>query len=158
MPSPVSRRHALKLLAGLPMLPLAGTVSAQTLFAPPRVRFAGASFRGMPAPTLHDAAAMATTAVGSLLDVRLADDTILTYKLAYQPFFVTGDNVPNVKGGTILAGGYFDINNQPIVDKSVAGKERQFYSDCPDGSSLMTPRQSGGEGPQGQRGVRRRAV
>jgi secreted PhoX family phosphatase len=138
MPSPVSRRHALKLLAGLPMLPLAGTVSAQTLFAPPRVRFAGASFRGMPAPTLHDAAAMATTAVGSLLDVRLADDTILTYKLAYKPFFVTGDLVPDGSGGKVLAGGIRDIRNRPVIDRSVPGKPRPFFSDCPDGTSLLT--------------------
>jgi secreted PhoX family phosphatase len=38
----------------------------------------------------------------------------------------------------ILAGGYWDINNQPIVDKSVVGQERQFFSDCPDGTSLLS--------------------
>ena len=66
--------------------------------------------------------------------------------------------VPNTSGGTIVAGGYFDINNQPIIDRSVPGKERQFFSDCPDGTSLITTRQSDGEGHQGQRRVRRRAV
>jgi hypothetical protein len=62
-----------------------------------------------------------------------ADGSKQSYKLAYQPFFMTGDMVPDGKGGTILAGGYYDINNQPIIDRSVAGKERQFFSDCPDG-------------------------
>jgi hypothetical protein len=45
--------------------------------------------------------------------------------------------VPNTTGGTIVAGGYFDIDNQPIIDRSTPGKERQFFSDCPDGTSLI---------------------
>ncbi|MGS0759266.1 alkaline phosphatase, partial [Roseateles sp. GG27B] len=56
----------------------------------------------------------------------------------YAPFFLTGSQVPDGKGTTVLAGGYVDINNQPIVDKSVVGKERQFFSDCPDGTSLLS--------------------
>jgi hypothetical protein len=112
----------------------------------------------MAAPTLADPAAMAKTTVASTLTVQLSDGSSRAFKLAYQPFFITGDMVPNVKGGTILAGGYVDINNQPIVDKSVAGKERQFYSDCPDGSSLIRLDNPTVQGPQGQRGVRRRAI
>ncbi|OAJ59885.1 alkaline phosphatase [Paraburkholderia ginsengiterrae] len=143
-----SRRKALKLLAGAPMLPLGGLATASMLTAcggsddlatpaKPVANFVSAAFAGMAAPTLADPAAMAKTTVGSSLTVQLSDGSSRAFKLAYQPFFTTGDNVPNIKGGTILAGGYFDINNQPIVDKSVAGKERQFYSDCPDGSSLI---------------------
>src|SRR5258708_33010015 len=45
--------------------------------------------------------------------------------------------VPNAKGGTIRAGGYVDIDNKPIIDKSVPGKERQVFSDSPDGTSLL---------------------
>jgi hypothetical protein len=30
--------------------------------------------------------------------------------------------VPNGSGGTTLAGGYYDINNQPIVDKTDANR------------------------------------
>ena len=149
-PFDLSRRKALKLLAGAPMLPLGGLATASMLTAcggggdglaatpvKPVANFVSAAFSGMAAPTLADPAAMAKTTVGSTLSVQLSDGSSRTFKLAYQPFFVTGDMVPNIKGGTILAGGYFDINNQPIVDKSVAGKERQFYSDCPDGSSLI---------------------
>ncbi|MFM0095414.1 DUF839 domain-containing protein [Paraburkholderia nemoris] len=149
-PFDLSRRKALKLLAGAPMLPLGGLATASMLTAcggggdelvatpvKPVANFVSAAFGGMAAPTLADPAAMAKTTVGSTLSVQLSDGSSRTFKLAYQPFFVTGDVVPNIKGGTILAGGYFDINNQPIVDKSVAGKERQFYSDCPDGSSLI---------------------
>lgn len=46
--------------------------------------------------------------------------------------------MPDGKGGKTLAGGNYDIHNRPIMDRSVAGKERPFFSDCPDGSSLLT--------------------
>lgn len=144
----LSRRKALKILTGVPMLPLGGLATASILSAcgggddlatpvKPVANFVSAAFSAMAAPTLADPAAMAKTTVGSTLTVQLSDGSSRSFKLAYQPFFVTGDMVPNIKGGTILAGGYFDINNQPIIDKSVSGKERQFYSDCPDGSSLI---------------------
>ncbi|WP_454733905.1 MULTISPECIES: PhoX family protein [Cupriavidus] len=151
-----SRRKALKFLAGAPMLPLglgatallAGcgggddAVAAPAPAAPaapgtPAATFSTAEFTGMSAPALSNPAAMATTTVGSSLKVSFSDGSSQTYKLAYQPFFMTGDTVADVKGGQILAGGYFDINNQPIIDKSVAGKERQFFSDSPDGTSLL---------------------
>jgi hypothetical protein len=65
-----------------------------------------------------DAAAMATTTVGSTMTVNLSATTASrALKLAYQPFFITGDMVADGKGGTILAGGYYDINNKPIIDK-----------------------------------------
>lgn len=149
-PNP-SRRTLLKLLATSPMLPL-GSASAALLAgcggdddadtAPnpgtPTATFTTAEFIGMAAPTLAAPAAMATTTVGSQLKVSFSDGSSQTYKLAYQPFFITGDTVPDGKGGTVVAGGYFDIHNQPIVDRSVPGSERQFFSDCVDGSSLLT--------------------
>jgi uncharacterized protein len=91
----------------------------------------------MAAPTLADPAARAATTVGSNLNVMLRDGSKQSYKLAYQPFFITGDRVSDGKGGSILSGGYYDILNKPIIDRSVAGKERQFFSDCPDGTSLL---------------------
>ena len=137
----LSRRQAFKFLS-LPLLPLSGLSSIAALagcgsdaVAP---TFKSASFGGMAAPTLANPAAMATTSVGSMLNVALSDGSTVAYKLAYQPFFVTGDMVADGKGGTMLSGGYVDINNKPIMDKSVAGKERQFYSDGPDGTSLLS--------------------
>ncbi|MDX3905457.1 MAG: DUF839 domain-containing protein [Pigmentiphaga sp.] len=147
-----SRRQALKLLAGVPvMLPL-GTVATTSLLAacggdddtpvlPPSqepAKFVSASFTPTPAPTLDNPAAMATTTVDSTLTVTLSDGSTHAYELAYQPFFLTGDMVPDGNGGTILAGGYVDINNQPIIDRSIPGQERQFFSDSPDGTSLLT--------------------
>jgi len=149
-----SRRKALKFLAGAPMLPLglastsllaacgggddapAGNGSTPVTTPGATPTFASAEFTGMPAPSLSNPAAMATTTVGSSLKVTLSDGSSQTYKLAYQPFFMTGDLVPDGKGGQILAGGYFDINNNPIIDPSVSGN-RQFFSDSPDGTSLL---------------------
>ena len=155
-----SRRHALKLMSAAPMLPLGGVAfltacggggdGAQGFLpiapapappapapAPVPANFVSAEFTGMAAPTLATPDAMATTTVGSTLKVSFDNGSSTEYKLAYQPFFLTGDMVSDGKGGKILAGGYVDINNQPIVDASVAGKERQFFSDSPDGTSLL---------------------
>ncbi|MEN7529560.1 MULTISPECIES: PhoX family phosphatase [unclassified Cupriavidus] len=148
-----SRRKALKFLAGAPMLPLglastsllAGCGGGDDAPATPPVTtnppastatFTTAEFTGMPAPSLANAAEMATTTVGSSLKVNFSDGTSQNFKLAYQPFFMTGDKVSDGKGGTILAGGYFDINNQPIMDSST-GTAAQFFSDSPDGTSLL---------------------
>ncbi len=145
----LSRRKALKLLVGAPMLPLGGLATSSLLaacggndatapaVAQPVANYQSASFTGMAAPGLSDPAAMAKTSVGSMLNVQMSDGSRRAYRLAYQPFFTTGDEVPTTKGGRIIAGGYFDINNQPIIDASVPGKERQFFSDAPDGSSLI---------------------
>ena len=143
-----SRRTLLKLLGGAPLLPLgtltsgsflmghSGQAEAKTINT--GARYVSSYFSSMPAPTLSNPAAMATTTVGSAFNVKLNDGTTQTYQLAYRTFFTTGDVVNATNAGTILAGGYFDINNQPIIDRSVAGKERQVFSDCPDGSSLLT--------------------
>ena len=142
-----SRRTALKMISSAPMLPLGAFASSALLSACASTgsttasntasNFLACSFTSMAAPSLSNAAAMATTTVASALQVTLKDNTTQTYKLAYQPFFITGDMVPDGKGGTILSGGYVDINNQPIIDKSVSGKERQIFSDSPDGTSLL---------------------
>ena len=140
-----SRRRMLQLFAGAPMLPLASSLTAAGLLtacggsgdddAP---AFKSVTFSSMPAPSLDNPAAMATTTVGSVMTVNFADDSKVDYKLSYEPFFITGGQVPDGKGGTILAGGYVDINNQPITDRTVPGSERQFFSDSPDGTSLLT--------------------
>jgi uncharacterized protein len=138
-----SRRTALKLLASAPMLPLGRLTVASLLaggasgIASAAGQYVSSSFTSMPAPSLANAAAMATTSVGSSLQVQMHDGSSKGYALAYQPFFITGDSVPDGKGGRVLAGGYVDINNQPIIDRSVPGKERAIFSDAPDGTSLL---------------------
>ncbi|MBH2018827.1 MAG: DUF839 domain-containing protein [Burkholderiales bacterium] len=146
----LSRRRALQFFAGVPMLPLSSAFAGSFLLAgcggdddevaapaAPAATLSSVSFSSMPAPTLADAAAMATTTVGSVMSVSFSDSSKVDFKLAYQPFFVTGDMVSDGNGGKILAGGYVDIHNQPIMDATVSGKERQFFSDAPDGTSLL---------------------
>ncbi len=146
-----SRRQALKFLSAAPMLPLGGVAfltacgggnddpaPAPAPAPTPKPNYVSATFTGMAAPALSDSAAMATTSVGSSLKIAYDDGSSTDYKLAYKPFFITGDMVPDGKGGTILAGGYVDIYNQPIIDTTVPASPRQFFSDAPDGTSLMS--------------------
>jgi secreted PhoX family phosphatase len=154
----LSRRRLLRLLGATPMLPVgAGTVAAMlagcggggdspataapgapVATTPPAATLSSVSFGSMNAPAMLEPAAMATTSVASTMTVSFSDSSKLDFKLSYKPFFITGDLVPNGNGGTILAGGYYDINNKPIIDTSVAGSARQFFSDSPDGTSLLT--------------------
>ncbi|WP_459618331.1 PhoX family protein [Bordetella sp. 2513F-2] len=157
-PIQLQRRRILKLLGGAPMLPLAGGASAVLLAGcnsdddddeevggggdgggtpAPGATFQSARFVPMDAPGADDPAAMATTTVKSALEVTYSDGTVQTFQLGYEPFFMTGDLVPDGDGGTIVAGGYYDIHNQPIMD-TTGSTPRQFFSDCPDGSSLIT--------------------
>jgi secreted PhoX family phosphatase len=140
----LSRRSLIRAMAGAPLLPLASSLSAAGLLTAcggddgDDPAYVSATFSSMAAPTLANPANMATTYTASSLVVAYDDDSTRSFTLAYQPFFITGTDVPDGSGGTVLAGGYYDIDNQPIVDSSVAGSERQFFSDCPDGSSLLT--------------------
>lgn len=143
-----SRRQLLSWFAAVPFLPLGAMATTSMLTgcnddnndaAPVSkpINLKSATFTPMAAPSLANPAAMATTTVGSKLSVSWEDGSKTDYQLAYKEFFKTGNAVSDGKGGSILAGGYFDINNQPIYDESVAGKKRQFFSDCPDGTSLL---------------------
>ena len=135
-----SRRQLVKLLGSVPMLPLAGLGSTLALPAcggSGPTGFASASFTPMAAPSLANPAAMATTSVGSALNIGFTDGSARRYALGYQPFFLTGTQVPDGQGGTVLAGAYYDINNRPIIDSTIPGKERQYFSDSPDGMSLL---------------------
>ncbi len=144
--SKLNRRRALQLLGSAPMLPLASSVvglsmvseaeasaKAKGLFHASHMRY---TFNGMAAPSLAVPEQMATTYVGSTLTKSLGKHFCETYTLGYETFFLTGSVVPATGGGSIVAGGYFDIHNQPILDTTSAD-HHQFFSDCPDGSSLL---------------------
>ena len=153
----ITRRKTLRLLTSMPLLPLGAGASSAGLLAAcggsdngGALTFKSASFTAMAAPTLAHPPAMATTAVGSALKVTYDDDSTQTFTLAYQPFFITGDMVADGKGGKLLAGGYYDIHNQPLIDATVPGQERQFFSDSPDGTSLLTVPGAKVEGVKGK--------
>ena len=151
-----SRRRVLSLFAGAPMLPLASSLSAAGLLtacggsSDSGPAFKSVSFTSTPAPDLTNPTAMATTNVSSVMTVNFDDGSKADYKLAYQPFFITGNAVPNLAGGTILAGSYYDINTPPIIDKTVAASPRQFFSDSPDGTSLLTVANAKVDGVKGK--------
>jgi secreted PhoX family phosphatase len=134
----MSRRRALRLLAGAPLVPLSGLAlegcAVQAAKSSPAPQ--SASFVGMRAPA--SAEAQATMSVDSAVSVGYAGGRQETFKLAYRPLFFTGDRVSDGNGGTIVAGGYFDIAGKPILDPS-ASTPTQFFSDCPDGYSLLQP-------------------
>jgi secreted PhoX family phosphatase len=150
----MSRRRLLQLLAGAPLLPLSTLAGSSillsgcggsdsdsggaTLAGSGAVTLAGVSFSSMPAPTLATPAAMATITASSVMTATFSDASKVDFKLAYQPFFITGDMVDDGNGGKVVAGGYYDIYNQPITDITVPSKPRQFFSDSPDGTSLLT--------------------
>ena len=135
-----TRRTALKFLTSAPFLPMATLTGATLPLAAcggsddPTVK--SVAFTGMAAPLATNAAAMANTTVDSSMVVTYSDNSTRSFKLAYDKFFLTGDQVPNGSGGTTLAGAYYDINNQPIRDSSDPTNPH-FYSDCPDGMSLL---------------------
>lgn len=158
-----SRRQLLSWFAAVPFLPLGAMATTSLLtgcddnssdpatdvVVPPTkpVNLKNATFTAMPAPL--SAADIATTSVGSTLTINWEDGSKTDYQLGYKPFFLTGTEVPDGKGGKIIAGGYYDINNKPIIDKTVVGKERQFFSDSPDGTSLLSVANAKVEGVKG---------
>lgn len=144
-----SRRDILKWFAGAPFLPLGAMTTAtalsgcndsddDTVVAPPvfnPAKLKSATFIAMAAPTT--VAERAKTSVSSKLKIDWDDASSAEYQLGYQSFFETGTKVPKWGGGEIIAGGYFDVKGQAIIDNSVPALSRQFFSDCPDGSSLI---------------------
>lgn len=152
---PNNRRSFVKMILGAPMLPLGASgiamaMAHESVFGAQAISdYKSAEFISMEAPSLANPEAMATTTVGSLLEITSQNNHKKSYKLAYEPFFITGDMVPDGNGGKVLAGGYVDIHNKPIMDTSVTGKERQFFSDCPDGMSLLKPAKPNVKGVSG---------
>ena len=144
-----SRRDLLKWFAGIPFLPLGAMTTAaalsgcndsdnDTAVTPPVTKPANlktATFTAMAAPIAI--ADRAKTSVSSKLKIDWDDSTSSEYQLGYKSFFETGNTVPKWGGGEIIAGGYFNANGDPIMDTSVPVSPRQFFSDCPDGSSLI---------------------
>ena len=136
MQTELSRRLLLKFFAGGALLPLATPPQALPKHTPGSAGQATpktVEFIGMQAPTSD--AERATTFVDSQLLVNYDDGTKEAFTLQYQPLFLTGDQVPDGENHHI-AGGYQDIHGNPIIDPTAPGKT-QFFSDCPDGYSLI---------------------
>lgn len=162
----INRRNVIRFLAGVPALPLAAGSASMLLTGCGSDGDSGSNennnatshghssdydvaskmlgvattiksveFIGMDAPST--VADMATTTVKSRLKATMQDGSNKTYDLVHNKIFNTGEVVAKTGGGTIVSGGYYDINNNPIMDNSTTNI-RQFFSDCPDGTSLLT--------------------
>jgi len=91
-------------------------------------------FIGMAAPTA--AADRATTLTSASVKMTYSDGSTKTQALAYNTIYKTGDSLKNGTA-SVIAGAYYDINGNPIMDTSGATPQ-QFFSDCPDGNSLIS--------------------
>lgn len=133
-----TKRRMLSYMAGAPLLPLAGGVFSAKAFAEnvTDAPLSSVSFVPMAAPSLSNPAAMATAYTNAAMQLKFEDGSSRLVTLDYHTFFVSGDRVSDGNGNTLVAGGYYDINNKPITDPTF--NNRQFFSDCPDGSSLLT--------------------
>ncbi len=135
VPSPASRREVLRLFAGAPLIPIAGFgVMSAARAAAMRAGAATVEFVGMAAPTAPED--QAQTTVRSHMIVAGGEGGPRTLRLGYRPLFYTGDALPDGEGSTTIAGGYYDIAGKPIMDRT-ADVPAQFFSDCPDGYSLL---------------------
>lgn len=139
------RRHVLKgafggfAAAGLGGLGLSAcggsdeTVAATP--APAPVTLMSVEFVGMAAPAT--AALRADTYTTASVKMGYSDATSKTLNLTYNTLFKTGDILKN-GGMNVIAGAYYDINGKLIFDNSVPAAAEPFYSDCPDGNSLIS--------------------
>lgn len=91
-------------------------------------------FIGMAAPTA--AADRATTLTSASVKMTYSDGSTKTQALAYNTLYKTGDSLKNGTA-SVIAGAYYDLNGNPIVDTSGAAPQ-PFFSDCPDGNSLIS--------------------
>lgn len=98
------------------------------------VTLSSVEFLGMSAPSTD--AQRAASYTSASVKLGYSDATTKTQTLAYNTLFKTGDTLKN-GGVNVLAGAYYDINGNPIMDNS-GTTPVPFYSDCPDGNSLIS--------------------
>ena len=138
----IPRRKVLQMMISAPLLPAAAAIGSSSLLAacgggssssttatPQSVKFTS-----MAAPSTVAEQASAYTASSAV--VTYSDGSTKTTALAYQALYKTGDTMKTPAGASIIAGGYFNASGNPIMDTSGSTSE-QFFSDCPDGTSLL---------------------
>ncbi|MDD5029872.1 MAG: DUF839 domain-containing protein [Rhodoferax sp.] len=133
------RRHLLKgalgglTAAGLSSLGLSACGGGDAAVVSPAT-VNSVEFLGMDAPST--AALRADSYTAASVKLGYSDATSKTQVLAYNTIFKTGDTLKN--GTTdVIAGAYYDINGNAIMDNSVPASAEPFYSDCPDGNALI---------------------
>ena len=91
-------------------------------------------FIGMAAPATD--AQRATTFTAASVKITYSDNSTKTQTLAYNTIYKTGDSLKN-GAASVVAAGYFDKNGAPIMDTS-GTSAAQYFSDSPDGNSLLS--------------------
>jgi secreted PhoX family phosphatase len=139
----ISRRTLLNWAGALPATPLIGSLASAGLLtacgggstaAAASKTLTGITFANMAAPTAT--ADRATTFTNAAVSFAYSDASIDSKTLAYKEIYKTGTSMNRPEGGTAITGGYYDINGNAIIDTS-GTIPAQFYSDCPDGTSLL---------------------
>ncbi len=98
------------------------------------VTISSVEFLGMPVPATD--ALRAASYTEASLKVTYSDTTTKSQALSYNTIFKTGDTLKN-GSSSVIAGAYYDINGNPIMDTS-GTTPTQFFSDSPDGNSLIS--------------------
>ena len=133
----LQRRQVLKgALGGVATLGLGslGLTACGGSDAATAVTATGVEFIGMPA-TMTDAQ-RAINFTSASVKISYSDASTVTRALAYNTIYKTGDTLKN-GSANVIAGAYYDINGNPIIDNSGTTPE-PFYSDCPDGNELIS--------------------
>lgn len=129
----LQRRQILKgALGGVTVLGFSGLGLAACGGSDPVV--SSVEFIGMAAPATD--AQRATTFTAASVNITYSDHSTKTQALAYNTLYKTGDSLKNGTA-SVIAGAYYDINGNPIMDTSGATPQ-PFYSDCPDGNALIS--------------------
>ena len=97
---------------------------------------ASIAFNGMASPSA--VADQATVFTSATVDITYTDGSKkLAQALGYKALYKTGDSLTTPSGDAVIAGGYYYPDGvTPIIDRSTSTAS-QFYSDCPDGTSLI---------------------
>jgi secreted PhoX family phosphatase len=94
-------------------------------------------FNGMSAPKTIEQ--MVQTYSDASLEVKYSNGQVKKFPLSYKRLFKTEDKIAMNKGQLIPAGTPIDVNGNPVVDNSIAGKPTYYVSDAPDSNSLLKP-------------------
>lgn len=138
----IPRRKLLQMMISAPLLPAATALGSSSLLAAcgggssssTTATPQSVSFSNTPAPSTVAQQASVYTASNAV--VTYSDGSTKSTALAYQALYKTGDTMKTPAGANIIAGGYFNASGNPIMDTSGSAAE-QFFSDCPDGTSLL---------------------
>ena len=136
----VPRRTVLKVLASSPLIPLAASLGSKCVFANNQTSPVSISFTHMPSPS--SVAEKTAVYTQSNIVIKYADGKTSTKALSYQMLYSTGDLMKTPSGKDIIAGGYFNVAGEPIMDRSGDKPERRLVSCQLSGSRSNTLGQS----------------